>query len=219
VELVGLRLRLDEDVTNVARLGDRVLVLVLVVVLLQVGVGDLDVVRDVLVDLLGDQLGLDVLPEGSDGVPLRGEARLELLLVVLEVLLLDLVDLLLDLGVGDLDPEVVGLLAVLRALNQVRDRLVLQRLELRRAGLRELALLRRVRLLDARDELVEVGLRDRGAIDDGDRVGRDLVGVAAAGGDDGDSRESGGGEQERALHRDLVIGDAVLGTGCAVFGD
>ena len=101
---------------------------------------------------------------------------------------------------------------------RIGDGLVLERLVLGRAGLREVALLRGVGRLRARQELVERRLRDRGAVDDGDRVGRDLVGVAAACGDERDSGQCGGGEQERALHRDLVIGDAVFRTGCAVFG-
>ena len=150
---VGLRLRLDEDVPNGARLGDGVGLLVRVVVLLDVGVGDLDAVRHLVVDPLRDELRADVLAQRRLGVALLLQALLELLLVVREVLLLDLVDLLGDLRVGDLDPELLALARVLLALDEEGDRLGLERLVLGRPRLGERALLRGVGLLRARQEL------------------------------------------------------------------
>ena len=82
-------------------------------------------------------------------------------------------------------PEVVRLPRVLLALDEVRDGLVLERLVLGRARLWELALLRGVGLLRAREQLLEGAPGDGRAVDHGDGVGRDLVGVAAAGGDEG----------------------------------
>ena len=129
------------------------------------------------------------------GVALVLEALLELLLVVREVLLLDLVDLLRDLRVGDVDAELLALARVLLALDEERDRLGLERLVLGRPGLREGALLRGVGLLRARQELVEGRPLDVGAVDDGDGVGRDLVGVAAPGGDERERGQGGSGER------------------------
>ena len=152
------------------------------------------------------------------GVALVLEALLELRLAAGEVLLLDLFDLLRDLLVGHVDAQLVGLARVLLALDEVGDRLGLQRLVVRRPGLREVALLRGVGLLRPREQPVERGPRDRGAVDDRDGIGRDLVRAAAAGGDESDSGQCGGGECERALHRVLFVGDDRLRGGYDVYG-
>ena len=57
--------------------------LVLVVVLLELGVGHLDVLGEALVDLLREQLRGEVLAQRGDGVALLLQPGLELLLVVL----------------------------------------------------------------------------------------------------------------------------------------
>jgi hypothetical protein len=99
----------------------------------------------------------------------------------------------------------VCLAPVLGLLDEERDRLGLERLVLRRARLRERALLRGVGLLRAREKLVERRPSDLGAVHHRDGVCRDFVGVAATGGDECESGQSGGGgERERALHRDLL---------------
>jgi hypothetical protein len=77
VDLVGLLLRLDEDVADVAALRlrrRRVLLLVLVVVALDLVVRDLDILGDLLEDLLADQLELDPLPDLLIGEALLLEA-------------------------------------------------------------------------------------------------------------------------------------------------
>ena len=61
-----------------------------------------------------------------DRVALVGETLHELLLVVREVLLLHLVDLLVDLRLGDLDVELPRLARVLLALDEERDGLGLE---------------------------------------------------------------------------------------------
>ena len=69
VDLVGLRLRLDEDVPDLARGRLLELRLVLVVVGLNVLVGDLDLARDLLEDLLGEQPGAEVVSTCSSVWP------------------------------------------------------------------------------------------------------------------------------------------------------
>src|SRR5581483_4217593 len=100
-----------------------------------------------------------------------------------------------DVLVGDLDPERVGLLLQLVLLDEVRHRLILERLVRGRAGLRERGLARRVGALRAVEEGVEVGLRDRVTADDGNRVGGNALRAAAAPGDEE------GGEDDQQCDR------------------
>ena len=100
------------------------------------------------------------------------ELRLVLLLAAAEVLLLDLRDLLVDVLVGDLDAQVLRLLLELRLLDEVRHRLVLQRLVLGVPGFGNVAFARdapgssrrAIRSLNSAFVIVVVA-------DDGDRVG------------------------------------------------
>src|SRR5262249_47927898 len=78
------------------------------------------------------------------------------------------------------DVELVGLLLELLALDEVLDGLVLERPVLRRAGLREGALLRLVAPLRLRDQRVELLLRDRLVADLCDGVARDVAATAPA---------------------------------------
>ena len=122
---------------------------------------------------------------------------------------------------------------VLRALDEEGDGLRLERLVLGRAGLREGPLLRLVRLLRPRQQRVELGLRDRGPVDDGDGVRRDalVVAAAAAGGRDehgeGDEDDRLRGEWASWENGSLVgvaeedaegIDEAALNRSCDVFG-
>src|SRR5919108_412469 len=107
--LVGLRLRLGQDDAQVAPLGLRELLLVLVVVILDLRVGDLVLALGHLVaDLVREQ----VEPNAHQHVVVRLPGRREELLVVgflRERLLLLLLEGLLDLRVGDLDALLLGL--------------------------------------------------------------------------------------------------------------
>ena len=90
------------------------------------------------------------------------------------------------------------LLLELLALDEELDRLVLQRLELLRARLRELALLVLVALLRLGEQRVVVALRDLLAVDDGDGVRGHLVVAAAAAG----QSEADEGESEQRAYRE-----------------
>ena len=90
--------------------------------------------------------------------------------------------------------ELRGPVVVLGALDEEGDGLRLQRLVLGRAGLREGPLLGLVGLLRPGEQRVELRLRDRRAVDDGDRVrGNALVRCCSAGGRDehGEGNEDG----------------------------
>ena len=106
---LGLGLALGQHDQQVTPLGLREARLVLVVEVLDLGVGDLVLALDDLVaDLAREQVGLDL----EHDVLLGLAGVLEELLVVgvlREALLLLLVEGLLDLGVGDLDPLLLGL--------------------------------------------------------------------------------------------------------------
>src|SRR5262245_16472669 len=197
VEVVGLRLRLHEDVTDVAALGLRrrlVLLLVLVVVGLDVVVADLDVLRDLFEDLLADELELDPLAHFLVAealllqrvlVALVHLRRRRLLLAgrVAVVLLLDLLQSRVDVLVADLGVEVVGLLLVLAALDQELRGVGLEIGEVDRARLRELSVRRLEVPAGLLDQRVPVGLRDLLVADDRDRiVGYVLRAAAATGG-------------------------------------
>src|SRR5215210_4588799 len=100
---------LGQDDQEIAALGLREALLVLVVEVLDLGVGDLVLALDHLVtDLAREQVGLDL--EHDVGLALAGVLEELLVVGVLgEALLLLLVEGLLDLGVGDLDPLLLGL--------------------------------------------------------------------------------------------------------------
>ncbi len=205
VDLVGLRLRLDEDVAHVPALGLGVLALVLLVVLRDVGVRDLGILRDRVVDLLRQQLRLDVGPEALLRVALLLQLLVELRLAAAEGLLLDLVDPGVDLLVRHRQLELRGPVVVLGALNEERDSLRLQRLVLGRACLRECPLLRLVGRLRPGEEPLQIRLRHRHSVDDGNCVAGDGLITAAAGGrdehDEGNERSNSnaGGLHERRL--------------------
>jgi hypothetical protein len=158
--------------------------LVLVVVGRDLLVGDLGVLGHLLEDPLLDELRADVALHAVLAEALLLQLILVLLLAAAEVLLLDLREPVVHLLVRDLDAELVGLDLELRPLDEELDGLVLEGVVLGRAALREVALLQRVALLRLRDERVELGLRDVGAVDDRDRIGRHFVAAAAAAGDD-----------------------------------
>ena len=209
VQLVGERLLRDEDVADVAALRRAVLRLVLVVVVLDLLVGDLHVLGDLLEDPLLDELRADVAANLLVGEALLLELLLVALLVAGEVLLLDLLEPVLDLLVADVDVELVGLLLELRALHEELDGLVLEHVVLGGPDLREGALLGLVALLRLADQPVELGLRDRVAVDDGDRVAwHALVVVTAAATCDGKRGEH---EQEKKSKSDVLHGKTASG--------
>ena len=190
------RLALDEDVPDVAALRLRrllVLGLVVVVVLLRVAVGDLDVLRHALRDLLANELSansvLDVLVGQALGLQLLLVKLVDLRLCLrllprrrpgAEVLLLDLIKARGDVLVADFDAEVFGLLRVLGALDEVLDDLRAHGAVGRAARLRERLVLSLVAALGLVERLVELVLRDRVAADHRDRVARHGFRRAAA---------------------------------------
>jgi hypothetical protein len=190
-------------VADLARLGDAVVLLVVVVVLPDVLVGDLDLLGHLLVDLLGDQLVLDLLADLLLGEALLLEVLRVLGLVAAEVLLRHLLEPGVDLLVADLDVELVGGLAILRLLDEVLHGLVLERLVLRRPGLREVALLLLERLLGAPHQRVELGLRDLLVADDGDGAVRHALVAAAATHGEAEQGENEG-EYVQFLHREAA---------------
>ena len=88
------------------------------------------------------------------------QLRLVFRLTAPEVLLLDLVEALPDVGIGDLDPHRVRLLLALGLLDEQRDGLALDRLVVRGAGFREdlRRSLRRIAPLRLGEECIERGL-------------------------------------------------------------
>ena len=135
--LVGLGLGLRQDDAQVAPLGLGEALLVLVVVLLDVLVGDL---RGALRDLLGELLLKLVELDAEEDVLLAHAGGLEELLVGLvgrERGLLLVGERALDLGVGDLDVLLLGLLLDPLGLDQELHDLALERVVLRLALLLE----------------------------------------------------------------------------------
>ena len=171
------------DVAALRLRGRLVLLLVLVVVGLDVVVADLDVARDLLEDLLADQLELDPLAHFlvAEALLLQRvlvalvHLRLRRLLLarrVAVVLLLDLLQPRVDVLVADLGVEPVGLLLVLAALDQELRRVGLEVREVDRARLREGPVRRLEVPAGLLDQRVPVGLRDLLVADDRDRVVR-----------------------------------------------
>ena len=155
--------------------------LFLVVVLLDVVVGHLHVLGDLLEDLLRDDLRADVVPHLRLRQALLLQLLLVLLLVAAEVLLEDLVEAGVDLLVGHLDVHVLRFLLELLALDEELDGLVAEGLELLGAGRGELALLVLVGLLRLADQRLVVAPGDIGPVDDRDGVGRNVLVTATAG--------------------------------------
>ena len=123
----------DEDVAHVARRGDLVVGLVLVVVLLDLVVGDLHVGSHLRVDLLREELAPISCRTWSTVRPCDFRL-LELGFLPLEVLLLDLLQPAVDLLVGDVDVRGPRPSGCTSPLDEVLDGLVLHRLVLRRAA-------------------------------------------------------------------------------------
>ena len=165
--------------------------------------------------MAGDGVLLDPLAEQRQAHTLErvllGELRLleealELLLV-LEVLLLDLLEALLDLGVGDRDPVLLGLALDPACEQQVGQRLLLHELVLRVVLGRDGLLLRGRRLLDGGVELL-LGDRATGRVlDDRHIPGRDVRAREALG-DGPDRKERDQEDREQDEYE-------ALGTGCA----
>ena len=205
--LVHLSLVLVQDHPHVARLGLLELARVLLVERLDGALGQLVLTGDgVLLDPLAEQGQAHTLDRVLLGELRLLEEALELLLV-LEVLLLDLVEALLDLGVGDRDPVLLGLALDPPCEQEVGQRLLLHELVLRVVLGRDGLLLRRRRLLDGGVELL---LSDRATgrvLDDRHVPGRD-VGVREALRDGPDREER---DQENRQQDEYEA----LGTGCA----
>src|SRR3712207_4537538 len=121
VELVGARLPRHEDVPDRPAGRLRELLLVLVVVVADVLVRDLDVLRHPLVQALLDDPVAHLDARLFLAQALAPERGLELLLVPGEALALDLLELLRDVLVTHLDPELLGLGAEAVALDEERD--------------------------------------------------------------------------------------------------
>ena len=162
-------------------------------------VGDGDVARDLFVDLLLDEPVADLLARILLGEPELLELGGELLVVPLEALLLDLIEPLRDLFLGDLEAERLGFGTVLVPGDEELHGSVLQVVVLRRPDRRELALLRLVALLGAGHEGRELLLRNLLLADEGDRVRRHVLGVSgvavASAASDRPERESADREQ------------------------
>src|SRR6266498_1597723 len=174
---------------NIALLRRAVLGLMLVVVLLDVRVADLHLARDLLEDLLGDQLRPDVGLHLLVGQALLLELLVVARLTATEVLLLDLLEPIGDLLVGDRDAQIFGFLRELDTLHEVLHRLVLERLVLLRACRRELPLLALVAPLRLIEQLVELLLCDRLAVDLRNCVAGDVAAATpTATGEDRDKR-------------------------------
>ncbi len=202
-----------------ARLGHGVVRLVLLVVRLDVGVRDLHVVGDLVVDPLREELRADVLAQRRLGVALVLEALLELRLAPAEVLLLHLVDLLRDLRVRHLDAE----LAPPRARTPRAGRGT-RPPGSAASGTREVPAFGNARFCAVYDFFARASRSSS--------VVREIVvpsttatasagtssDATAPGGEHGDGSQCGGGEHERALHRVLFVGDMRLRAGYAVFG-
>ena len=171
---------------------------VLLVELLDFFVGHLHVLGDLLEDPLGEKARADVRPHLRVGEPLLRELRLVLLLVTLEELLLQLLQALLDVCVGDLDLELLRRDLELGLLDQAADDRVAELCEVGRSRRRKLLVAGLVRLLGLRDEPVVLRLRDLPVADDRDgpvrNVGRLAVVTAAAGGSGSERERSDEGD-------------------------
>ena len=136
--LLGLRLALGEHDPQVTPLGLGEALLVLVVEVLDLGVGDLVLALDhVVADLVGQQVELDALHHVLLGLAVVLE-ELRVVGFLREALLLLLVERLLDLGVRDLDAELLGLALDPLERRQELEHLVAQLLVLLLALLLEL---------------------------------------------------------------------------------
>ena len=202
LERVRQLLAVHEDVTDVATRSLRVVRLVRVVILLDVGVRDLDALRHVGGDSVGEKLVTPLEPVDVDRQALAGEQPLERLLAPTCVLLLDLVDLNLDVLVRDRrKPHRLRLLRQLGHRHEKLDDPVGTRLVRGRPGLRRRRLANLVDLLRGSEHVVEVGLRDGGVADDGDSVGGNALGAAAAaGGEEARDEEQGQRQETEQSH-------------------
>src|SRR5262249_8871324 len=139
-----------------------------------------DLVGHLLVHVLREQLELLERLVLVDREALLLQRGLELLLVVPVRLLLDEVDAVLHLFVADLDAELLRPLGKLGSLEEIGERLPLERDVLLRTGLRKLLLVRLVALLRALHHRVEIVLRDVLAADDDHVAGAERPGAATA---------------------------------------
>ena len=162
----ALALLLHEDVPDLARGRLLELRLVLLVVRLDVRVGDLDLARDLLEDLLGQHPRSQVLEHLLLGQALLLELLLVLRVVALEELLLELVEARLQLLVGHRDVELLGGDLELRLLDEAADERVAELRELGRPRCGELLLARLVRRLRLGQKPVVLGLRDGPVVDE-----------------------------------------------------
>ena len=166
---------------NLSRLGRLVLRLqVLLVVRDDLPVFDLQILRHRVEELLREEGGANRLLERLEGEALVVQRLLGRLAVAVIAGLDELLDFLVHVLLGDLEPELRRLLLELLPLDEERDVLGLDVLVLGSPDLRELLLLRLVGLLRALDQLVELGTGDLGAVDDRDRFLRDVAAAAAA---------------------------------------
>ena len=122
-------------------------------------------------------------------ISLLGQGLLVALVVVAVELLLQPLDALVDVLVAHLDAHLFGFLRELGALEEERDRLRLELFVLEAPGLGEGTLLRRVGLLGAVHERVELLLRHLLRAGDGDIVRAELCGRFASAAACGDERE------------------------------
>ena len=144
---------------------------------------------------------MDVMSRLLLGEALRLELGLVGTLLAAEVLLLDLLELLVDVGIGHrLQAEVLELLLELSLLHEVLHCRVLELFVLRRPRLRERRLPSLVRALCAVEQVVEIGLRDRGVTDDGDRRRGDALRAAATGGDEQDGEQKCDRQEAKQSH-------------------
>jgi hypothetical protein len=196
-------------VADVTALRLDVLGLVLGVVVRDVLVADLDAGRHLLVDLVLDNARTDVVAYLLDREVLLLHLGLELLLAgrvalpaLAEVLGLDRRELLVDVGIADLDAEVCRLLFELGALDEELHRLLAERDVLRRARVGPGLLVGLVVPLRLIQQPVELVLRDRLVADDGDVVRADTLALATAAGRERGERDGDGeeGDQANVLH-------------------
>ena len=165
---------------------------------------DVDRAGDLLEELLGDDLGAHLLFRLVLREALLCERLLVAILAAPVELLLQLLDALVDLRVGDLDAPVRGLLRELGALDEERDRLTLQLLVLGGTGFRKGPLLRLVALLRASHQRLELVLGHLRRADHGHITGPEgrARGAAAAG---DDKRKRDEREKEGSSHGKCAI--------------
>ena len=208
----------DQDVPDVAGFGRSVLTLILRVRREHLLIRDLDVLRDLVEQLLRQNRGLQPQPAPvSRCQALLLQRPLVLGKLAVELGLHELVLGLVEILVRDFDTEIVGRLSELLALDEDRHVLRLETLVLLCAGLRELPLVRLVAVLREVDELVELFLRDLGAVNDGHEARGDGGVAAARGRDESGSRPEDGKCDSHEVHRSpSVIAEGVLGRRCGL---